>query len=59
MAVKVAIIIEDGFPTIYSNEDLDLTVVDFDTDDPDRYEEALKVLKEVETDKDYTYSWSY
>jgi hypothetical protein len=57
--IKVAITIEDGIPVIYSSENLDITVVDLDTDDPDRYEEALKALKEVEEDKDYTYSWSY
>ena len=57
--IKVAITIEDGIPVVYSSENLDLTIVDLDTDDPDRYEEALKALKEVEEDKDYTYSWSY
>lgn len=57
--IKVAITIEDGIPVVYSSEELDLTVVDLDTDDPDRYEKALKALKEVEEDKDYTYSWSY
>ena len=53
--VKVAVVVEDGHITIYSNKDIDIVVADFDTDDPEAYELAKTTLEEICTDNDLQY----
>lgn len=57
--VKVAIIIEDGQLTIYNSEEIELTIADLDTDDPEEYEEGLQLVDEIEEDDDYKFMSTY
>ena len=57
--VKVAIIIEDGQLTIYNSEEIELTIADLDTDDPEEYEEGLQLVDEIEEDDDYKFMATY
>ena len=57
--VKVAIIIEDGQLTIYNSEEIELTIADLDTDDPDEYEEGLRLVDEIEEDDTYKFMATY
>lgn len=57
--VKVAIIIEDGQLTIYNSEEIELTIADLDTDDPEEYEEGLHLVDEIEEDDDYKFMATY
>ena len=48
MKNKVAVIISGGLVTnIYSKEDIDFIVIDFDNQHPDEEEEANREFKEV------------
>lgn len=57
--VKVAIIIEDGQLTIYNSEEIELTIADLDTDDPEEYEEGLQLVDEIEEDDTYKFMATY
>ncbi len=57
---RVVVIVEDGeVQNIYSDEELDIEIIDLDTQDSDDYEERLERLKEVEEDTTLTFMESY
>ena len=57
---RVVVLVEDGrVQNIYSDEELDIEIIDLDTQDPDDYEERLERLEEVEEDTTLTFMESY
>jgi hypothetical protein len=58
-AIKLAVVVEDGHATIYSNKNIDVVIADFDTDDPEAYELAKTTLEEISADNDLQYVAGY
>lgn len=57
--IKLAIVVEDGHATIYSNKNIDVIIADFDTDDPEAYELAKATLNEIDANNDLQYIAGY
>ena len=53
---NIVIVVEEGIvQSVYADfEDVDVEIVDFDTEDPDELEEAQDRLDEIEDDKSLT-----
>jgi spermidine synthase len=58
-AIKLAIVVEDGHATIYSNKNIDVIIADFDTDDPEAQELAKRTLNEIDANNDLQYIAGY
>lgn len=58
-AIKLAIVVEDGHATIYSNKNIDVIIADFDTDDPEAQELAKMTLNEIDANNDLQYIAGY
>lgn len=58
-AIKLAVVVEDGHATIYSNKNIDVVIANFDTDDPEAYELAKTTLEEISADNDLQYVAGY
>jgi spermidine synthase len=58
-SIKLAIVVEDGHATIYSNKNMDVVIADFDTDDPEAQELAKTTLEEISMNNDLQYIVGY
>ena len=57
---RVVITVEEGRVVgVYSDQEIDVEIVDIDTVDPVELEDALHKIKEVEADKSLTFYESY